>query len=123
LSHRWWRYTEAVILFPHLRPFYFDYALVKSFCELVILAVNAQLWRVFIKSCLDGRWNSGPAGDSSRLVALVIFIGGVTFAEISALRFLSAQEGMKYDFIVATTKLINGQNLLKTFIDDPSAVH
>jgi hypothetical protein len=33
------------------------------------------------------------------------------------------QEGMKYDFIVATTKLINGQNLLKTFIDDPSAVH
>ncbi|CAK9858695.1 unnamed protein product [Sphagnum jensenii] len=65
----------------------------------------------------------GPAGDSSRLVALVIFIGGVTFAEISALRFLSAQEGMKYDFIVATTKLINGQNLLKTFIDDPSAVH
>ncbi len=83
--------TQAVILFPHLRPFYFDYALVKSFCELVILAVNAQLWRVFIKSCLDGRWNSGPAGDSSRLVALVIFIGGVTFAEISALRFLSAQ--------------------------------
>jgi hypothetical protein len=67
--------------------------------------------------------DSGPAGDSSRLVALVIFIGGVTFAEISALRFLSAQEGMKYDFIVATTKLINGQNLLKTFIDDPSAVH
>lgn len=91
LSHRWWRYTEAVILFPNLCPFYFDYALVKSFCELVILAVNAQLWRVFIKSYLDGRWNSGPAGDSSRLVALVIFIGGVTFAEISALRFLSAQ--------------------------------
>jgi hypothetical protein len=65
--------------------------LCKSFCELVILAVKAQLWRVFIKSYLDGRWNSGPAGDSSRLVALVIFIGGVTFAEISALRFLSAQ--------------------------------
>jgi hypothetical protein len=45
---------EAVIPFPHLCPFYFDYALVKSFCELVILAVNAQLWRVFIKSYLDG---------------------------------------------------------------------
>ncbi|KAJ7536601.1 hypothetical protein O6H91_12G074500 [Diphasiastrum complanatum] len=58
--------------------------------------------------------------DGRRLLVLVVFIGGVTFAEISALRFLSAQDGMKYDLMVATTKLINGKNLLQTLIDDPS---
>jgi len=30
-------------------------------------------------------------GDGRRSLVLVVFIGGVTFAEISALRFLSAQ--------------------------------
>ncbi|KAG0569695.1 hypothetical protein M758_6G104800 [Ceratodon purpureus] len=64
---------------------------------------------------------SGPGTDARRLIVLVIFIGGVTFAEISALRFLESQEDMKYDFMVATTKLINGTTLVKSLIDDPSA--
>ncbi|KAG0613466.1 hypothetical protein M758_6G104800 [Ceratodon purpureus] len=34
---------------------------------------------------------SGPGTDARRLIVLVIFIGGVTFAEISALRFLESQ--------------------------------
>lgn len=55
-----------------------------------------------------------------RPVVLVVFIGGVTFAEISALRFLSSQENMKYDFVTLTTKLINGNSLLQTLVDDPS---
>eukprot|EP00245_Coleochaete_scutata_P001569 TRINITY_DN11946_c0_g1_i1.p1 TRINITY_DN11946_c0_g1~~TRINITY_DN11946_c0_g1_i1.p1 ORF type:complete len:607 (+),score=112.22 TRINITY_DN11946_c0_g1_i1:84-1904(+) len=58
--------------------------------------------------------------DGRRSLILVVFIGGVTFAEISALRFLSAQEGVKTDFIVATTKLITGSSLLQTLIEDPS---
>ncbi|XP_057842502.1 vacuolar protein-sorting-associated protein 33 homolog isoform X2 [Cryptomeria japonica] len=55
--------------------------------------------------------------DGRRLLVLVVFIGGVTFAEISALRFLSAQEGMTYDLIIGTTKIINGSSLLETLID------
>ncbi|GJN12098.1 hypothetical protein PR202_ga30345 [Eleusine coracana subsp. coracana] len=51
-----------------------------------------------------------------RSLVLVVFIGGVTFAEIAALRFLSAQEGMGYDFLVATTKVINGNTILKPII-------
>jgi hypothetical protein len=31
------------------------------------------------------------------------------------------QEDMKYDFMVATTKLVNGTTLVKSLIDDPSA--
>ncbi|EMS52473.1 Vacuolar protein sorting-associated protein 33-like protein [Triticum urartu] len=51
-----------------------------------------------------------------RSLVLVVFIGGVTSAEIAALRFLSAQEGMGYDFLVATTKVITGNTLLRPII-------
>ncbi|GBG80898.1 hypothetical protein CBR_g31454 [Chara braunii] len=63
--------------------------------------------------------NAGAGQDGRRSLVLVVFIGGVTFAEISALRFLSKQEDMKCDFIVATTKLVNGSSLLETLTDDP----
>ncbi|GIL47101.1 hypothetical protein Vafri_4014 [Volvox africanus] len=48
---------------------------------------------------------------------LVVFIGGVTFAEISALRFLSSRPGWPYRFLVLTTKIVNGRTLLQTFVD------
>nr|CAD1843835.1 unnamed protein product [Ananas comosus var. bracteatus] len=54
--------------------------------------------------------------DGRRSLVLVVFIGGVTFAEIAALRFLSAQEGIGYDFIVGTTKIVNGNTILDTLI-------
>ncbi|EFJ35572.1 hypothetical protein SELMODRAFT_79381 [Selaginella moellendorffii] len=61
------------------------------------------------KSSVDGR----------RALVLVVFIGGVTFAEISALRFLSAQESMKHDVIVLTTKLCNGTSFLQSLQTNP----
>ncbi|XP_073101685.1 vacuolar protein-sorting-associated protein 33 homolog isoform X1 [Elaeis guineensis] len=56
--------------------------------------------------------------DGRRSLALVVFIGGVTFAEIAALRFLSSQEGMGYDFIVGTTKMVNGNTILETLMNN-----
>ncbi|MBA0814027.1 hypothetical protein Gohar_019877 [Gossypium harknessii] len=50
--------------------------------------------------------------DGRRSLVLVVFVGGVTFAEIAALRFLSAQEGMAYDLIIGTTKMVNGHSLV-----------
>ncbi|XP_031741425.1 vacuolar protein-sorting-associated protein 33 homolog isoform X5 [Cucumis sativus] len=55
--------------------------------------------------------------DGRRTVVLVVFIGGVTFAEISALRFLSSQEGMAYELIVGTTKIVSGNSLTETFVE------
>ncbi|XP_066144491.1 vacuolar protein sorting-associated protein 33A [Euwallacea fornicatus] len=54
--------------------------------------------------------------DSPKVV-LVFFIGGCTFAEISALRFLSQQEDSNVEFVIATTKLINGDSFLKSIIE------
>ncbi|KAI1293568.1 Vacuolar protein sorting-associated protein 33A [Halotydeus destructor] len=64
---------------------------------------------------LRRRRNSGSSSNSykdERRTVLVFFIGGCTFAEISALRFLSRHEELNVDFVVATTKLINGTSFL-----------
>ena len=47
---------------------------------------------------------------------LVVFIGGITYGEIAALRFLSDQN---HDFIIATTHFINGTNLMKSLLEVP----
>lgn len=46
-------------------------------------------------------------------VTLVFFIGGVTFAEISALRYLGQKENHKRDYIIATTSVVNGNSLVE----------
>ncbi|XP_043266692.1 vacuolar protein sorting-associated protein 33A [Venturia canescens] len=67
------------------------------------------------------RRNSLTSEDSSseppRLV-LVFFIGGCTYAEISALRFLSQQEDLNVEFVVGTTKLINGNTFLTSLMEN-----
>lgn len=63
------------------------------------------------------RRNSATSSQSSSeetRIILVFFIGGCTFAEISALRFLSQQEENNCEFIVGTTKVINGRSFLKS---------
>ncbi|KNC51656.1 vacuolar protein sorting-associated protein 33A [Thecamonas trahens ATCC 50062] len=47
-------------------------------------------------------------------VTLVVYIGGIAYAELAAIRFLaSAATDRREDFIVATTKLISGRSLME----------
>ncbi|XP_034475329.1 vacuolar protein sorting-associated protein 33A [Drosophila innubila] len=50
----------------------------------------------------------------ARRVVLVLFVGGCTFAEIAALRFLAAQEDNNVHFLIATTKIINKHTFLES---------
>ncbi|KAI2664098.1 Vacuolar protein sorting-associated protein 33A [Labeo rohita] len=50
---------------------------------------------------------------------LIFFLGGVTYAEIAALRFLSHMEDSGTEYIIATTKLINGTSWIKSLMDNP----
>lgn len=63
-----------------------------------------------------------PEGDilheSKRKKVLVFFIGGVTCAEISALRFLTKQNLAPVEFIVGTTKVVNGSSLISAITED-----
>ena len=45
---------------------------------------------------------------------LVYFIGGITYGEISAVRFLQKLHP-KFRFIIATTCIVNGDSALKQF--------
>jgi uncharacterized protein YegL len=70
-------------------------------------------------------------GQKSKNVVLVVFIGGVTFAEISALRQITEkQEKIEQEkknegesdykatrYVVLTTKLINGNTLLSSIYE------
>ncbi|KAG2470494.1 VP33A protein, partial [Polypterus senegalus] len=48
---------------------------------------------------------------------LIFFLGGVTYAEIAALRFLSQVEEGGTEYIIASTKLINGTSWIKSLMD------
>lgn len=50
-------------------------------------------------------------------VILVFFIGGCTYQEISALRTISQQEDSNVEFVVLTTKLINGTSFLECLME------
>ena len=70
-----------------------------------------------------GGSGSTPTGSSSsdgiqqqqqrrRRTVLVVFIGGVTHAEVAALRFLSSKGLVEADFLVAATSVCTGSSLL-----------
>lgn len=50
-------------------------------------------------------------------VTLVFFIGGVTFGEVAALRFIDRMEEGQREYIVASTKLMNGDSLLESVVE------
>jgi len=56
------------------------------------------------------------ASATRNAVTLVFFIGGLTFTELSAIRWLSQQGGCG-DIIVATTKLINGNSVISSLME------
>lgn len=71
---------------------------------------------------IGGRYTvgSGTINEASllhaRRVVLVCFVGGCTFAEIAALRFLAEQEDNNVQFVIATTKIINKNTFLDSLI-------
>ncbi|CAI6001439.1 unnamed protein product [Closterium sp. NIES-64] len=58
----------------------------------------------------------GPSESVPRLVAAV-FLGGVTFAEVAALRFLSMQDSAITSFLIITTNIVSGNSLLQPLIE------
>ena len=61
----------------------------------------------------------GTGQQGENRTTLVFFLGGVTYAEITALRFLSQMEDSGMEYIIATTKLINGSSWIKSLMDHP----
>ena len=47
-------------------------------------------------------------------VVLVFFVGGVTMAEVAALRFLSQQDESNVEYLVSTTSVITGNTFIES---------
>ncbi|KAK7087752.1 vacuolar protein sorting-associated protein 33A-like isoform X2 [Littorina saxatilis] len=56
--------------------------------------------------------SSSQSSTGEQKLTLIFFLGGVTFAEIAALRFLAQQDDGGTDYVVATTNLMSGERMM-----------
>jgi hypothetical protein len=94
----------------------FGGAYIPVICRVVELLSEAKNSNEEISKLLQGKFvyqqiNSTNYTKALPKAVLVFFIGGVTYAEISALRFLAKQKGIQ--ILIATTSVINGTTFLK----------
>jgi hypothetical protein len=83
---------------------------------LVLQALRADLRERRAEAAESAGGGTAVSG-SSRKVVLVVFVGGVTHIELAALRFLS--ERLPFAFLVLTTGIINGTELISSVIATP----
>ncbi|KAF3905578.1 hypothetical protein AA313_de0207602 [Arthrobotrys entomopaga] len=57
-------------------------------------------------------------GQSEKKVTVVFFLGGITYTEISALRWIAKQEQGRRQIVIATTGIINGNKIIQAATTD-----
>ncbi|KAI9926429.1 hypothetical protein ASPWEDRAFT_45475 [Aspergillus wentii DTO 134E9] len=57
------------------------------------------------------------SGSNSTKTVYVFFLGGITFTEIAALRFIAAQEAPRRKIVICTTSVINGDRMMDAAIE------
>ncbi|PWY71739.1 vacuolar sorting protein [Aspergillus heteromorphus CBS 117.55] len=60
------------------------------------------------------------SGNNATKTVYVFFLGGITFTEIAALRFIAAQEAPRRKIVICTTGMINGDRMMEAAIEKGS---
>jgi len=60
---------------------------------------------------------SAFAQTNRKPVLMVFFVGGISYMEIAALRFLSKRQSFPYRIIMITTKIVNGNTMLQQTLE------
>ncbi|KUI66539.1 Vacuolar protein sorting-associated protein 33A [Cytospora mali] len=60
------------------------------------------------------------SGNGQKKTVFVVFVGGVTFTEIAALRFIAKQEEGRRKIVICTTSIISGDKIMATAIEKTS---
>ncbi|KAJ5665822.1 uncharacterized protein N7477_008270 [Penicillium maclennaniae] len=60
------------------------------------------------------------SGNAATKTVYVFFLGGITFTEIAALRFIAAQEAPRRRIIICTTGVISGDRMMDVAIEKRS---
>ncbi|KAG0200483.1 hypothetical protein BGX28_006456 [Mortierella sp. GBA30] len=71
----------------------------------------------------DGQPKPSKRTSGQPKISLVFFLGGCTFTEISATRFLASQEGGQRDFVICTTQILNGNTLVDALVQKVPDLH
>uniref|UniRef100_A0A8D0E8S4 VPS33B late endosome and lysosome associated n=1 Tax=Salvator merianae TaxID=96440 RepID=A0A8D0E8S4_SALMN len=112
---------------PRDMAYVFSGAYVPLSCKLIEQVLERKSWLGLeeVTRLLGG--NEFVTGNASQLgqrgsletlqgrIVLVVFLGGCTFSEISALRFLGREKGLRFVFL--TTALTNSARLLESTIE------
>uniref|UniRef100_A0A8D3DVE4 VPS33B late endosome and lysosome associated n=1 Tax=Scophthalmus maximus TaxID=52904 RepID=A0A8D3DVE4_SCOMX len=103
---------------PRDMAYIFSGAYVPLSCKLVEQVLERDGWTGLeeVTRLLNGHEFSVTAKNDAQRIVLVMFLGGCTFSEISALRFLGRERG--YKFIVVTTAITNSSRLIETLLDN-----
>ena len=62
------------------------------------------------------------ADDGGKRVMLVLFVGGVSYLEIAALRYLSKEPSFPFTILTASTSVISGSSFLNSIQLDLDAL-
>uniref|UniRef100_A0AAR2K9V7 Vacuolar protein sorting-associated protein 33B n=1 Tax=Pygocentrus nattereri TaxID=42514 RepID=A0AAR2K9V7_PYGNA len=106
---------------PRDMAYIFSGAYIPLSCKLIEQVLERDGWTGLeeVTRMLNGHefavTVSGHSTDPQRII-LVMFLGGCTYSEISALRFLGREKG--YKFIVLTTAITNSARLLEALLDN-----
>lgn len=78
------------------------------------LGMLAKQWSEWRDSIDNSMSTTDESSMEEKPVLLVYFVGGVTFMEVSAMRFLSRRPKFPYNIVCCTTEIVNGGTLLKS---------
>ncbi|KAF4471208.1 lysine-specific histone demethylase 1, partial [Fusarium albosuccineum] len=60
------------------------------------------------------------SGSGNKQTVFVVFVGGITFTEIAALRFIAKQEEGRRNIVICTTSIISGNRMMNAAIEKES---
>ncbi|XP_053573679.1 vacuolar protein sorting-associated protein 33B isoform X1 [Bombina bombina] len=110
---------------PKDMAYIFSGAYIPLSCKLIEQVLNRKGWTGLeeVTRLLNGnefaeQLSEKVSSPDSQRVILVVFLGGCTFSEISALRFLGKEMGCRFIFL--TTSIMNSARLLEAMIENKS---
>ncbi|KAI8827289.1 Sec1-like protein [Fimicolochytrium jonesii] len=67
-----------------------------------------------------GERDGGKGSKDKPPLTVVVFLGGCTYTEVAAIRFLAQQEGQR-EFVILTTNMVNGNSIIKSMTEEFNA--
>ncbi|KAM9313049.1 vacuolar protein sorting-associated protein 33B [Gastrophryne carolinensis] len=116
---------EYDLKFPKDMAYVFSGAYIPLSCKIIEQVLARKGWtgldevtRLLNFSEFTEQFSDKSSYLSSQRICLVVFLGGCTFTEISALRFLGKETG--YKFVFLTTSITNGARIMESMTETKS---